>query len=118
MRISDWSSDVCSSDLAAGVLVFGIIVEGISMRACLQEVNKARGDRSLWQWFRGSRQDELVVIFGEDLAALLGLVFALAAVLLAVATGNPVRESIGTIGIGALRIVGGGFGAVVVQAGE
>src|SRR3546814_4916543 len=92
MRISDWSSDVCSSDL-------------ISMRACLQEVNKARGDRSLWQWFRGSRQAELVVIFGEDLAALLGLVFALAAVLLAVATGNPVWDAIGTIGIGALLIV-------------
>src|SRR3546814_10290483 len=73
---------------AAGVLVFGIIVEGISMRACLQEVNKARGDRSLWQRFRGSRQADLVVIFGEDLAALLGLAFALAAVLLAVEIGR------------------------------
>src|SRR3546814_18177884 len=101
---------------AAGVLVFGIIVEGISMRACLQEVNKARGDRSLWQWFRGSRQAELVVIFGEDLAALLGLVFALAAVLLAVATGNPVWDAIGTIGIGALLIVVAVFVAIEVKA--
>src|SRR3546814_9666375 len=82
------------------------------MRACLQEVNKARGDRSLWQWFRGSRQAELVVIFGEDLAALLGLVFALAAVLLAVATGNPVWDAIGTIGIGALLIVVAVFVAI------
>ena len=49
--------------------------------ACI-EVNKARGGRSLWQWFRESRQAELVVIFGEDLAALFGLVFALVAVLL------------------------------------
>src|SRR3546814_21118027 len=69
---------------AAGVLVFGIIVEGISMRACLQEVNKARGDRSLWQWFRGSRQADLAVIFGEDLAELLVSGFAIAAVMLGV----------------------------------
>src|SRR3546814_15928138 len=66
---------------AAGVLVLGIIVDGISMRACLQEVNKARVDRSLWQWFRGRRQAERGVIFGDVLAALRGLVFAFGGVL-------------------------------------
>ncbi len=101
---------------AVGVLVFGIVAEGFSMRACLQEVNKARGDRSLWQWFRGSRQAELVVIFGEDLAALLGLVFALVAVLLAVATGNPAWDAIGTIAIGTLLIVVAVFVAIEVKA--
>jgi cation diffusion facilitator family transporter len=101
---------------AAGVLVFGLVAEGISMRTCLQEVNKARGERSLWQWFRGSRQAELVVIFGEDLAALLGLVFALGAVLLAVATGNPVWDAVGTIAIGALLIVVAVFVAIEVKA--
>lgn len=101
---------------AAGVLVFGIIAEGVSMRACLHEVNKARGDRSLWQWFRESRQAELVVIFGEDLAALLGLVFALVAVLLAVYTGNPQWDAIGTIAIGALLIVVAVFVAIEVKA--
>ena len=101
---------------AAGVLVFGIIAEGVSMRACLHEVNKARGDRSLWQWFRESRQAELVVIFGEDLAALLGLVFALVAVLLAVYTGNPLWDAIVTIAIGALLIVVAVFVAIEVKA--
>ena len=101
---------------AAGVLVFGIIVEGISMRACLQEVNKARAGRSMWQWFRESRQAELVVIFGEDAAALLGLVFALVAILTAVATGNPVWDAIGTIGIGVLLIVVAVFVAIEVKA--
>ncbi|HVI57365.1 MAG TPA: cation diffusion facilitator family transporter, partial [Luteimonas sp.] len=101
---------------AAGVLAFGIVAEGVSMRACLQEVNKVRGGRSLWAWFRASRQAELVVIFGEDLAALLGLVFALAAVLLSVATGNPVWDAIGTIAIGALLIVVAVFVAVEVKA--
>ncbi|HZX76533.1 cation diffusion facilitator family transporter [Lysobacter sp.] len=101
---------------AAGVLVFGIIAESVSMRACLQEVNKARGNRSLWQWFRESRQAELVVIFGEDLAALLGLVFALVAVLLAVYTGNALWDAIGTIAIGALLIVVAVFVAIEVKA--
>ena len=101
---------------AAGVLVFGIIAESVSMRACLQEVNKARGERSLWQWFRESRQAELVVIFGEDLAALLGLVFALFAVMLSVITGNALWDAVGTIAIGALLIVVAVFVAIEVKA--
>ena len=101
---------------AVGVLVFAIAAEAMSMRACLQEVNKARGDRSLWQWFRQSRQAELVVIFGEDLAALLGLTFALAAVMLAVITGNPVWDAIGTVAIGALLIIVAVFVAIEVKA--
>lgn len=102
--------------IAVGVLTFGIIAESISMRACLIEVNKSRGDMSLWRWFRESRQAELVVIFGEDLAALLGLVFALAAVALTMITGNPVWDAIGTIGIGVLLVVVAVFVAVEVKA--
>jgi cation diffusion facilitator family transporter len=101
---------------AVGVLVFAIIAEAISMRACLQEVDKARGSRSLWQWFRESRQAELVVIFGEDLAALLGLLFALAAVGLSVLTGNPLFDAIGTIAIGVLLIVIAVLVAIEVKA--
>src|SRR3954469_22811969 len=62
--------------VAVGVLTFGIVAESFSMWGCMREVNKARGQRNLWRWFRESRQSELIVIFGEDLAALLGLVFA------------------------------------------
>jgi len=101
---------------AVGVLVFGIIAEGMSMRACLQEVNKARGSRTLWQWFRQSRQAELVVIFGEDLAALLGLVFALIAVVMSVVTGNPLWDAAGTIAIGALLVIVAVFVAIEVKA--
>jgi cation diffusion facilitator family transporter len=101
---------------AVGVLVFGIAAEAMSMRACMQEVNKARGSRTLWQWFRQSRQAELVVIFGEDLAALLGLVFALVAVVLSVITGNPLWDAIGTIAIGSLLVVVAVFIAVEVKA--
>lgn len=102
--------------LAVGVLVFSIVAEGISMRACLVEVNKVRGKQSLRQWFRESRQAELIVIFGEDLAALSGLSLALVAVVLAVVTGNPLWDALGTVAIGLLLIVVAVFVAVEVKA--
>jgi cation diffusion facilitator family transporter len=101
---------------AAGVLAFSIGAEAMSMHACVKEVNKARGSYSLWQWFRNSRQAELVVIFGEDLAALLGLTFALIAILVAVATNNPLWDAVGTIAIGVLLIVIAVFVAIEVKA--
>src|SRR5213079_2463809 len=74
--------------LALGVLAFGIMAEGFSMWGALREVNKSRGEANLWQWFRDTRESELVVIFGEDLAALMGLALAFAAVLATWITGN------------------------------
>jgi cation diffusion facilitator family transporter len=91
--------------LALGVLLFGIIAESFSMWGCVREVNKTRGDQSLWSWFRNSRNAELVVIFGEDLAALIGLVLAFVAVLATWVTGNPLYDSLGSIAIGVLLIV-------------
>lgn len=91
--------------LAIGVLVFAAIAEGTALRAAVIEINKVRGERSFWRWFRDSRQSVLIVVFGEDLAALLGLLFALVAVLLTIVTGNPIYDAIGTLMIGALLIV-------------
>ena len=91
--------------VAIGILVFGLVAETISLRACLHEVNKVRNNRTLWRWFRESRQSELVVILGEDIAALLGLAFALGAILLTIFTGNPVWDALGSMSIGALLIV-------------
>jgi cation diffusion facilitator family transporter len=102
--------------LAIGVLTFGIIAESFSMWGCMREVNKARGDRSLWRWFRESRQSELIVIFGEDLAALLGLAIALLAVVLTFVTGNPIFDAFGTLAIGILLVVVAVFVAVEVKA--
>jgi cation diffusion facilitator family transporter len=91
--------------VAVGVLLFGIVAEIVSLRACLHEVNKVRNGRTLWRWFRESRQSELVVILGEDIAALLGLAFALVAILVTIFTGNPLWDAIGSMSIGALLIV-------------
>ena len=90
---------------AVGVLAFGLVAETVSLRACLTEVNKVRGGKTLWRWFRETRQSELVVIFGEDLAALLGLGLALCAVLVTIFSGNPAWDAIGSMTIGVVLIV-------------
>lgn len=91
--------------VAIGVLLFAMVAEGLSLLGCIRQVNKVRGDMTLAKWFRYSRQSELLVIFGEDLAALLGLSFALLAVVVSMLTGNTVYDALGTIAIGILLIV-------------
>jgi len=91
--------------VAVGVLLFSIIAESVSMWGCLREVNKERRGRSLMRWFRETRQSELLVVFGEDLAALLGLSFAMIAVILTMITGNPLYDAVGSIVIGVLLFV-------------
>jgi cation diffusion facilitator family transporter len=102
--------------LALGVLGFAIIAEGISMHGCLKEVNKSRGEQSLWTWFRQTRSSALLVIFGEDLAALLGLCFAAIAVGATMITGNLVFDATGTVAIGVLLIVVSVLVAIEVKA--
>jgi cation diffusion facilitator family transporter len=102
--------------LALGVLIFAMIVEGISMRGCMQEVNKARGNQSLWTWFHETRSSELLVIFGEDLAALAGLGLATLAVGTTMLTGNLMFDAAGTIVIGVLLIVVAVMVAIEVKA--
>ena len=102
--------------VAVAILAFGVVAESVSLWGALREIDKERGELGLWRWFRESRQSELIVIFGEDLAALLGLAFALLAVLLTLLTGNPLFDALGTLAIGVLLIVIAVFIAVEVKA--
>ena len=101
--------------VAIGVLVFAIVAESVSLWGCMREVNKERYGRSIFQWFRNSRSSALIVVFGEDIAALLGLVFALIAIVATLLTGNPLWDAVGTISIGVLLIVVAVFVAVEVK---
>ncbi|MDF1832189.1 MAG: cation diffusion facilitator family transporter [Porticoccaceae bacterium] len=92
--------------LAIGVLVFAMVAEGLALLGCIREINKIRpAEQNYWRWFRDTRRSELMVVFGEDLAALLGLSLALCALLAAIATGNPVYDAWGSMAIGLLLIV-------------
>jgi divalent metal cation (Fe/Co/Zn/Cd) transporter len=86
----------------------------VSLWGCLREVNKVRAGRSLWHWVKETRQSELVVVLGEDVAALLGLALALLAVAVTMVTGNPVYDALGSVAIGAVLVgVAIGIGAKI-----
>jgi cation diffusion facilitator family transporter len=91
------------------VLAIAALLEGIALRAALHATAAERGARSLWRWFRETRQSELIVIVGEDLAALGGLFLALIALTMTAITGNSVYDAIGSIAIGTLLIVAAGL---------
>jgi cation diffusion facilitator family transporter len=102
--------------VAIVVLSVSIVLEGASLYGCVTQINKIRHGVPLWAWLKSSRQSELVIVFGEDVAALLGLSFALASVVLAVVTGNPIYDAIGSIGIGALLVAVSFFLAVKIKS--
>src|SRR4030042_6175851 len=102
--------------VAIVVLSVSMILEAVSLSGCLTQVNKLKHNVTLWKWVKNSRQSELVVVLGEDIAALLGLSFALISVVLSMVTGNPVFDAFGSIGIGALLVVISIFLAVKVKS--
>jgi cation diffusion facilitator family transporter len=91
--------------IAVGVLAVSVLLEIGSLKGALTEVRKIQGRRSLLKWFRVSRQSELIVVVGEDIAALLGLSLALLAVLATIVTANPLFDALGTIAIGIVLVL-------------
>ena len=87
------------------VLGVAIVLESFSLRTALHEAKKARGKTSLVKYIRHAKSPELPVVILEDIAALLGLVFAFAGVSLTVLTHDPIYDAYGTLAIGALLIL-------------
>ncbi|MGW0478216.1 cation diffusion facilitator family transporter [Nonomuraea sp. NPDC003214] len=94
-----------SPQWAFGVLIFAIIAEAFSFRTAIKESNAVRGNQSWMAFIRRSKSPELPVIVLEDLGALLGLIFALFGVTMAVITGDGRWDAVGTLMIGVLLAV-------------
>ena len=87
------------------VLGIAIVLESWSFRTAIIETNKVRGKASYWSFIRRAKQPELPVILLEDLAALLGLLFAFVAVTATIITENQYFDVAGTAMIGVLLVV-------------
>jgi cation diffusion facilitator family transporter len=92
-----------SAGIAIGVLLGAIVLEAFSFRTAIVEANKVR-TTGWWSFIRRSRSPELPVVLLEDLAALTGLVLALAAVTASLVTGDAVWDGYGTLAIGVLLV--------------
>lgn len=91
--------------VAIVVLATGALLEAWSLKGCITEIREKAGTMPLWRYFKESREAELIVVMGEDIAALLGLALALASVVLTMVTGNPIFDALGSIAVGTLLIV-------------
>ena len=102
--------------VAIVVLVLAILLEGGSLLGCLREIRNVRGDRPFRDWFKHTRNSELVVVLGEDIGAQLGLILALGFLIMASITGNPVYDALGSICIGVILLVISAFVAWRIRA--
>jgi cation diffusion facilitator family transporter len=101
--------------VALVVLGLSVALEFGSLLGCLREIKKLRKERSLGYWLKHTRNAELVVVLGEDVAALVGLVIAFVFVALAAITGNPVFDAVGSIAIGIVLVCVSIFVAVRIK---
>jgi cation diffusion facilitator family transporter len=98
------------------VLAVSIGLEIVSLVGALREINKLRGKRSLREWVELTRNAELVVVLGEDLAAIFGLVLAFVFLGLATVTGNTSFDAAGSICIGAVLVIVSVFVATRIKS--
>ncbi len=91
--------------VALAVLGISVALEGFSLYGALREIRKIAGGKPFFRWFRETRQSELMVVAGEDIAALAGLALAFVAVMLTLLTGNPMWDACGSIAVGVLLMI-------------
>ena len=106
------------TDAWVGLVVLGgsILLEIGSLLGALREIRMIRADKTLFEWLKTTRNAELVVVLGEDSAAIVGLIVAFAFVLLTSITGDASYDAIGSICIGVVLIVVAIFVALRIQS--
>jgi len=92
--------EIDSPAVAIGILAVAFVLEAFALRTAVRHANPQRGKRSWRQYISESRSPELPTLLLEDSGALIGLACALLGVSLAVITGEPVFDGIGTLAIG------------------
>lgn len=98
------------------VLSLAIVLEGFSLLGCLREIRNVRAGRSFRDWLKHTRNSELVVVLGEDIAALVGLVIALGFLSVTSLTDNTTYDASGSISIGVVLIIVSIFVAMRVRS--
>jgi cation diffusion facilitator family transporter len=91
--------------VALVVLGTAIVLESISLMGAMREIRKVSRNRPFLTWFRETRQSELMVVAGEDIAALGGLALAFLAVLASMLTGDSRFDAAGSVAIGLLLVI-------------
>ena len=87
-----------------GILLFSLALEGYATFSNVVELNKRRGDDSFFGHLKKTKDSDLIVIFGENSAAVFGLILALIAMLTSYYTGDGRYDALGSVAIGVVLI--------------
>ncbi len=87
---------------AIGVLLFALCVEALALRTAVKAANALREGESWLAFIRRSKSPEIPVMLLEDFGAVTGILLALLCVGLAILTGDPRWDGVGSLAIGVL----------------
>lgn len=90
-------------------LTLGLLMDGASLLQARGEAQREKGELSYREFVQRSKNPEVPVVFMEDAAAMIGLLFAYAGVTLTLVTGNHLWDGLASILIGALLAVVASF---------
>jgi cation diffusion facilitator family transporter len=94
---------------AFAVLALGAVLDGWSLRTTLRSGRSARGTMTWGQLVKVTKAPELIVVFLEDLGALVGIAIAVVGLALATSTGEVIWDALASIAIGILLMAIGLF---------
>jgi len=102
--------------VALVVLGGAIVLESGSLWGALREINLMRREKPMLRWLKETRNAEIVVVLGEDIAAIIGLILAFIFLSITAVTDDPLFDALGSISIGVVLILVALFLAVRTQA--
>ncbi|MBA2544604.1 MAG: cation diffusion facilitator family transporter [Deltaproteobacteria bacterium] len=93
-------------DVTIAVVILGlaILLEGWATIGNIKLMNQRRGDTPFYKYLKDTKDSDLVVVFGENSAAVLGLVIALIAVLISSVTDDGRWDAVGSLSIGVVLV--------------
>lgn len=91
-------------EVGIGILALSLLIEGGSTLSNIKEMNVRRKGKPFFRYLRDSKDSDLIVVFGENAAASLGLMLAGIALAVAAATGDPRWDGAGSVAIGAVLV--------------
>jgi cation diffusion facilitator family transporter len=93
---------IVDSRWAFGVLAFAAILDSWSLRTTIAAWAGARGQLTWRRLLRETKAPELIVVFLEDLGAIIGVAIAAAGLTLSIVTGDGRWDAVASIAIGIL----------------
>jgi len=90
---------------AIGVLFLSLIAEFFSFRVAAKKMKQERGHERIFPFLKKCKKAELIVVYMEDLAAMIGLSLAMTFLIIEALTGILIFDALASVAIGILLAV-------------